>query len=60
MARARVTQSMIAHRLGKSQAAVSRRLSGEVAFDVNELGAVAELLEVPVEYFLQAPAGSAS
>ncbi|WP_029291819.1 helix-turn-helix transcriptional regulator [Cellulomonas sp. HZM] len=46
MARRRVTQTMVADRLNMSQAAVSRRLSGSVAFDVNELAAVADLLGI--------------
>ncbi len=47
-ARRRITQHDLAESLGLSQMAVSRRLSGTVAFDVNELYAVAALLDVSV------------
>lgn len=53
MAERRVTQAAVAQRLGMSQAAVSRRLSGSVAFDVNELDAVADLVGVPVTDLLE-------
>lgn len=48
MARSRTTQTTIARTLGITQQSVSRRLTGEVAFDVDELHAVADLLGVPV------------
>jgi transcriptional regulator with XRE-family HTH domain len=38
----------LAKALGWSQAATSRRLSGHVPFDVNELEAIASLLAVPL------------
>lgn len=44
MARRRVTQAALAEHLGLSQAAVGRRLTGVVAFDVDELGRVADFL----------------
>lgn len=47
MARRRIPQSTLAEALNISQAAVSRRLSGKVAFDVNELEAVASVIGVP-------------
>jgi transcriptional regulator with XRE-family HTH domain len=46
LARARVSQSVVAATLDLSQQAVSRRLTGRVAFDVEELGIVADLLGV--------------
>ena len=49
VARRRVTQGALAEVLGMSQAAVSRRLSGAVAFDVEELSVVAAHLGGPVE-----------
>ena len=45
-ARRRITQHQLAKSLGLSQMAVSRRLSGAVALDVNELYAVAQLLDI--------------
>lgn len=47
MARRRIPQSTLAEALSKSQAAVSRRLSGKVAFDVNELEIVASVIGIP-------------
>lgn len=44
MARKRISAAAVAEALGLSQAAVSRRLSGEVIIDVNELSAVARLV----------------
>jgi transcriptional regulator with XRE-family HTH domain len=46
MARHRVTQAQLATVLGLHQMSVSRRLNGEVPFDVNELVAVADYLGV--------------
>lgn len=48
LARQRIPQATIAARLGISQAAVSRRLSGAVPFDVSELAAVADVLGADV------------
>ncbi len=56
MARRRVTQSDVAKALGMKQTAVSRRLTGQVPFDVNELTAVAAFLGVPVAALLGAHA----
>lgn len=44
MARRKVSQRAMAEALGTSQPALSRRLTGEVAFDVVELASVAQLL----------------
>ena len=38
----------LAQQLGKSQAFVSRRLRGEIAFDIAELEQIARWLDVPV------------
>ena len=46
------TQKNLARHLGKSQQWVSRRLTGEVVFNVDELGQVADWLGVPVTQFL--------
>lgn len=48
MARLRVSQSEMGAALGLTQQAVSRRLKGEVPFNVNELGVVADVLAVEV------------
>lgn len=42
-----VGQAEMAEALGLSQSAVSRRLTGEVPFDVTEIVAAAKLLSVP-------------
>lgn len=55
MARKRMTQFQLAQHLDLSQAAVSRRLSGLTAFDVNELQQVADLLEVSPASLLGEP-----
>lgn len=55
MARLRVSQSEVGSALGLTQQAVSRRLRGEVPFNVNELGVVADVLAVEVTDLL-APA----
>lgn len=47
-ARRRVTQASIARQLGMSQQALSRRWTGELAFDVNELFQVADILGIPL------------
>ena len=43
----------MAFRLGWNQPFISRRLSGDIPFDVNELEAIAEVLEVPVTRFFE-------
>lgn len=58
MARQRVPQIALAKHLGLSQAAVSRRLNGLTAFDVNELVSVATLLKVPAADLLGAEAAA--
>lgn len=58
MARRRVTQDQVAALLGMSQPQISKRLLGEIPFDLGELRRIAEFLDVPVMTFL--PAGSAA
>lgn len=48
MARRRVTQRDIGAALGIAHSAVSHRLTGRTAFDVNELATIAGLLDVEV------------
>jgi transcriptional regulator with XRE-family HTH domain len=51
-ARKRASQSKIAKALGMSQQALSRRYTGEIAFDINELFGIAKYLDVPVSDLL--------
>lgn len=43
-----IVQTALAAELGRSQTAISRRLTGEVPFDVNELDDIARVLGVDV------------
>ncbi len=52
MARQRITGTQLAERLGRSQPYVSRRLVGEVPFDLGDLEAIAAELGVPLTKFL--------
>jgi len=52
MARSGVTQEMIAARLGIRRQNVSTRLAGVVAWTMDELAVVADLLDVPVAHLL--------
>ena len=52
MGRQRFSGTRLARHLKVSQAFISRRLTGQVPFDVAELEAVAEVLNVPVSRFL--------
>lgn len=52
MARAGLTQTDLASRLGLGQSGLSKRLRGSIAFDVNELAAVAAVLEVRLPVLL--------
>lgn len=56
MRRHRITQHQLAGALGVSQAAVGRRLTGEVAFDVDELTAIAPLLGTTASSLIAAAA----
>jgi transcriptional regulator with XRE-family HTH domain len=48
MARHQKSQLDLAEALGKSQAFVSRRLRGELAFDIGELDQIATWLGIPL------------
>lgn len=52
MARQQMPQAKLAALLGVAQQTISRRLVGEVPFDVTELARIADLLKVPVTQFL--------
>lgn len=49
MGRHRVSQTRLATALGMSQSALSRRLNGEKAFDVDDLATIAEELKFELE-----------
>lgn len=52
MARQNLSQQQIARQLGVSQAAISRRLTGEIPFDIAELARIAQFLGVSLTHFL--------
>ncbi len=57
MARQRKTQQDLAGQLGISAQQVGQRLGGKIAFDVRELGVIADYLDVPaVRFFATASA----
>jgi transcriptional regulator with XRE-family HTH domain len=51
LGRARISGAKLSAILGQSQAYWSRRLSGKVAFDVDDLTSIADLLDVDVREF---------
>lgn len=55
MARADVSQSTLASMIGLSQPAISKRLRGEVPFDINEAHLIAKALSVDVARLLPKP-----
>lgn len=52
LGRQRRSGSWLARELGVAQSAMSRRLTGELPFDVDELEAISAALDVPVTRFL--------
>lgn len=56
LARRKISGTELATALGWSRTTTWRRLNGSHAFDVNELAAVAEFLDVPLETLIVAPA----
>ncbi len=52
MARSRVTQADLAKRLGVSQPAVSRRLNGELPWDLDQLESICALFDAPLGRYL--------
>jgi hypothetical protein len=55
IARKRRSGRSVALQLGWTQAYMGRRLVGEVPFNVNDLAAIADVLEVPVTVFFSFP-----
>jgi transcriptional regulator with XRE-family HTH domain len=60
MARQRLSGRALAARLGWPQNRLSRRLAGDIPFTVDDLAAIAALLEVPVTRFFATPSGATS
>ena len=61
MARGRVTGTTLAQTVGMSNATLSRRLSGAIPFNIDELAAVARALGLTVtELLTRAEAGDAA
>lgn len=56
MARRKISQRALADKIGISHASIYRRLRGELAFDVDELGAIADALGIDVRALLPEPA----
>ena len=54
LAERKLSQSAMAEHLGISKAAMSRRIAGEIPFNVAELGSLAALLGVPTSRFIEA------
>ena len=51
MARGGVSQSTLARKMHRTQQYVSRRVAGNIPFNVAELDEIASIMEVPVEAF---------
>lgn len=58
LARKRIPQSELSRLLGGSQSAWGRRMTGEIAFDVDELFKLSELLDVSIGVFFGIEGGS--
>lgn len=54
MARRQISQTKLVELVGKSQSYWSRRLSGEVAFDIVELAAISAALDVTLSSLVDA------
>lgn len=52
MARRRTSAVQLGREIGKSQSYMSRRLTGETPFDIDDLEAIARALDVPVPQLL--------
>jgi hypothetical protein len=55
LARQRISVSEAARRLGWGQSVLQRRIVAERPFEAEELAALAELLDVPVQTFFDVP-----
>lgn len=52
MRKARVSQTLLGKRLGVHQTYMSRRVRGEVPFSIDELAAIAQIVDCPITAFL--------
>lgn len=48
MAERRISQSALAESIGLSRAAMGRRFTGQIALDLDDLAAIARVLEIPM------------
>ncbi len=55
MARARITGTQLAEKIGRTGSYVARRLNGAVAFDTDDLAAIAEVLRIDVVDLIPTP-----
>lgn len=55
LARQRRSARSVALEIGWTQRYMARRVNGDVAFNVDDLAAIAEVLDVPVISFFQGP-----
>lgn len=60
MARRGISQEALGRMIGWDQRRVSRRLTGDVAMDLNEIGLIADALNVPLATLLAAPDGDST
>lgn len=56
MTRRKITQAEVSACIGLTQQAVSRRLAGQVPFDVNELAKIADYLGLDIATLVKAKA----
>ncbi|MFG2054802.1 helix-turn-helix domain-containing protein [Micromonospora sp. NPDC048930] len=55
LARRRISAAELARRAGMKQSTLARRMTGEIAFDLDDLEAIADVLDVSVTELLPAP-----
>lgn len=60
MARRGVSQTDLSNRLGMNQSQISKRLSGTIAFTIDELVAIAATLGVPLSTLIPADVAAAA
>jgi hypothetical protein len=60
LARQRRSQASLALALGISQQALSRRMTGDIPFNIDQLSTVASFLSMPLEALVASPVQAAS
>jgi transcriptional regulator with XRE-family HTH domain len=60
LARQRRSQASLALALGISQQALSRRMTGDIPFNIDQLSTVASFLSMPLEALVSSPVQAAS